>query len=243
MLDPVRAKLRILGLTAITFFGGVLFASGMEWTAGSHAATLLQQAPNRAEVRPVAELSEAFVAISEAVTPAVVSIYTVRTERLSARGRAVPEQLREFFGLPPEGDSSGEEQEVPMPGSGSGFLITSDGYVMTNNHVVQGAERIQVTLQDRSVHTATVVGRDPTTDVAVIKLEGNGFPTVRFGDPSETQVGEWVLAIGNPLGLDFTVTAGIVSAKGRPLEILQQTLEGDARGYAVERVCSVCEAR
>jgi serine protease Do len=231
MLDPVRAKARILGLTTATFFGGVLLASGMEWTTGSHAATLLQQPPARSEVRPVAELSEAFVAISEAVTPAVVSIYTERTQRLSDRQRAIPEQFRDLFGLP-RGDEEGEE--VPMPGSGSGFLITRDGYVMTNNHVVEGAETITVTLQDRSVHQARLVGRDPTTDVAVIKLEGNDFPAVRFGDPYETKVGEWVLAIGNPLGLDFTVTAGIVSAKGRPLQILQNNLEGEAAGYAVE---------
>jgi serine protease Do len=230
MLDPVRAKARIIGLTTAAFFGGVLLASGMEWTAGSHAATLLQQPPAASEVRPLAELSEAFVAISEAVTPAVVSIYTERTQRVTARGRALPEEFREFFGIPPEGEGG----EVPMPGTGSGFLISRDGYVMTNNHVVEGAEQIKVTLMDRTVHDARIIGRDPTTDVAVIKLDGEDFPAVLFGDPQETRVGEWVLAIGNPLGLDFTVTAGIVSAKGRPLQILQNSLEGEAAGYAVE---------
>ena len=230
MLDPVRAKARIIGLTALAFFGGVLIASGMEWTAGSHAATLLQQAPTRSETRPVAELSEAFVAISEAVTPAVVSIYT--ESRTTRGGGEVPEQLREFFRLPP-GMEEGEP--VPQPGGGTGFIITEDGYVMTNNHVVEGAETILVTLHDRTVHEARVIGRDPTTDVAVIKLEGSGYPVVRFGDPAGTRVGEWVLAIGNPLGLDFTVTAGIVSAKGRPLDILRQSLSGtDAAGYAIE---------
>jgi serine protease Do len=230
MLDPVRAKARIIGLTALAFFGGVLLASGMEWTAGSHAATLLQQAPARSETRPVAELSEAFVAISEAVTPAVVSIYTEST-REPRGGREIPDQLREFFRLPP-----GTEEGVPEPqqGGGTGFIITDDGYVMTNNHVVQDAETITVTLHDRTVHQARVIGRDPTTDVAVIKLEGNGYPVVRFGDPSSTRVGEWVLAIGNPLGLDFTVTAGIVSAKGRPLNILRTNLDQESQGYAVE---------
>jgi serine protease Do len=231
MLDPVRAKARIIGLTAIAFFGGVLLASGMEWTTGSHAATLLQQPPARSETRPVAELSEAFVAISESVTPAVVSIYTESTREM--RGdREIPEQLREFFRLPP-GMEEGEP--IPQEGGGTGFLISEDGYVMTNNHVVEGAETITVTLNDRTVHQARVIGRDPTTDVAVIKLEGSGYPAVRFGDPDETRIGEWVLAIGNPLGLDFTVTAGIVSAKGRPLDILSRSLYGtEAAGYAIE---------
>ena len=95
-----------------------------------------------------------------------------------------------------------------MEASGSGFLISKDGYIMTNNHVVEDAQRIKVMLQDRREFDARVVGRDPTTDVAVIKIEGTGFPAVRLGDPTSTRVGEWVLAIGNPLGLDFTVTAG-----------------------------------
>ena len=124
---------------------------------------------------------------------------------------------------------------IPQEGGGTGFLITEDGYVMTNNHVVEEADVITVTLNDRSVHDARVVGRDPTTDVAVIKLEGGDFPVVRFGDPSAMEVGEWVLAIGNPLGLDFTVTAGIVSAKGRPLDILRNSIgDLEVAGYAVE---------
>lgn len=230
MLDPVRAKLRILGLTTVTLFAGVLLASAMQWPASSRASTILQQPPSRSDTRPMAELSGAFVAISDAVTPAVVSIQTQRTLRIPENHpRELPERLRDLFQLPPEGG------EIPQSGGGTGFLITPDGYVMTNNHVVEGAELITVTLNDRTVHQARVVGRDPTTDVAVIKLEGNNFPVVRFGDPHETRVGEWVLAIGNPLGLDFTVTAGIVSAKGRPLEILRAHIgDVEQRGYAVE---------
>lgn len=221
MLDPVRAKARLIGYTAAAFIGGVLLASGMEWTAGSHAATLFQMgAPSSSEVRPVAELSDAFISISESVTPAVVNI---RTEQLRSMSNArVPEQFREFFRLP-EGERGG--QPVPLQGEGTGFVISSDGYVMTNNHVVEGADRIVVIMQDRREFPATVVGRDPTTDVAVIKIEGSDFPTVRLGDPQNTKVGEWVLAIGNPLGLDFTVTAGIVSAKGRGLPIIRSTLQ------------------
>ena len=216
MLDPVRAKARILGLTALTFFGGVLFASGMEWTAGSHAATLLQSVPAAKDVKPIADLSEAFVAISDAVTPAVVNIQTEQTQRMPQGHPEIPEPFRRFFNVPPNGENG---RPIPMRASGSGFLLSPDGYIMTNNHVVEGANTITVILHDRREFQAKVVGRDPNTDIAVIKIDGSRFPNVRLGDPDRLRVGEWVLAIGNPLGdLDFTVTAGIVSAKGRPLD-------------------------
>jgi serine protease Do len=221
MLDPVRAKARIIGFTAIAFLGGVVLASGMEWTAGSYAASLLQSPPAAQEVRPVAELSEAFVAIAESVTPAVVNIQVERPGRSGAGSSDLPDSFRRFFDIP-EDDGEPRLQQ----GAGSGFLISSDGYIMTNNHVVEDATQILVILKDRREFNARVVGRDPNTDIAVIKLEGTGFPSVRLGDPERTRVGEWVLAIGNPLGnLDFTVTAGIVSAKGRPLDIIRQTTQ------------------
>jgi len=97
--------------------------------------------------------------------------------------------------------------------------VSADGYILTNNHVVADADKVTVTLLDKRVFKAKVVGRDPSTDVAVIKIDGNNFPTLSLGDDSKARVGEWVLAIGNPLGLDFTVTAGIISAKGRSREL------------------------
>ena len=97
----------------------------------------------------------------------------------------------------------------------TGFIISKYGYILTNNHVVEGADRLTIALTDHRTFKGTVVGRDPTTDVAVIKIDGKELPTVPFGEDERTRIGEWVLAIGNPLGLDFTVTAGIVSAKGR----------------------------
>jgi len=224
MLDPVRAKARLIGFAGAAFIGGVALASAMEWTAGSHAASLLQSQPSTQEVRPVAELSEAFVAISESVTPSVVNIRTERTTRRSARGHPpVPEAWRRFFDIPEGG--GGDMPAVPQEAGGTGFLISSDGHIMTNNHVVEGAEKITVILRDRREYPAQIVGRDPTTDIAVIRIEGSGFPAVRLGNPEATRVGEWVLAVGNPLGLDFTVTAGIVSAKGRPLPIIRETLQ------------------
>ena len=103
---------------------------------------------------------------------------------------------------------------TPEEASGSGFIVSADGYILTNNHVVADADKVTVTLLDKRMFKAKVVGRDPTTDVAVIKIDGTNLPSLQLGDDAKSRVGEWVVAIGNPLGLDFTVTAGIISAKG-----------------------------
>jgi serine protease Do len=213
MLDPVHAKARMIGVTAASFVGGVLLASGMEWTTGSHAATFFQQAPSSQDVAPLAELSESFISIAESVTPAVVSI---RTERDAPE---IPESFRDQFRgfLPPS--------NRPQVAGGTGFIISADGYILTNNHVVQDANVISVVTMDRREFPAELIGRDPTTDVAVIRIDADNLPTVRIGDPDETRVGEWVLAVGNPLGLDFTVTAGIVSAKDRGIGIIQNSID------------------
>jgi serine protease Do len=233
MLDPVRAKAKVIAVTAASFVGGVLLASGMEWTTGIQASTLFQAGPPAQDVRPIAELSEAFISIAESVTPAVVSISTQRSARVTRGEDESLDALRRFFQLPPGGG------QAPQRAGGTGFIISDDGYIITNNHVVEGADRITVVLLDRREYVAELIGRDPTTDVAVIRIEGRGLPTVRLGNPDAVRVGEWVLAIGNPLGLDFTVTAGIVSAKGRGIGIIGETLRSNERNneiavYAVE---------
>ena len=196
----------------LAFFGGLVFASAFDLTQQSHAQQAQPGKPNPQEVKPLADASNAFVSISEHVTPAVVSIEIERTaRRADPRSRRVPPDLQDFF-------RQFEDRIDPQPtqGNGSGFIVTRDGYILTNNHVVQDADRMTVRMTDGRVFRAKLVGRDPTTDVAVIKIEaGTNLPTVTFGDDNTTRVGEWVLAIGNPLGLDFTVTAGIVSAKSR----------------------------
>ena len=124
----------------------------------------------------------------------------------------LPPMFRYFFGLP-------ESQEYEQQGSGSGVIIRPDGYIVTNNHVVQGATKIEVTLNNNKSYEARVIGTDPATDVALIKIDAEGLPIVPFGDSDQLRLGEWVLAIGSPLGeqLKGTITAGIVSAKGRSL--------------------------
>ena len=135
----------------------------------------------------------------------------------SERRRLIPSPFDDFFDQP--------DQQRRKRGEGTGFIISKDGFIMTNNHVVEGATKLTVRLFDRREFTAKVVGRDPDTDVAIIKIDGASLPAVSFGDSDSVRVGEWVLAIGNPLGEEssFTVTAGIVSAKGRPLRGLPNT--------------------
>jgi serine protease Do len=207
MPDPVRAKLKLIGFTAVAFTGGILLASGLDLTAGSHAATVLQTPPTRQDVQPVADLSQAFISIAESVTPAVVAIETERNGGGRGRGQEVPEDLRRMFPF------RFPDQDVPQEARGSGFIISEDGYIITNNHVVQDADKINVVLQDNRHLTARLVGRDPNTDIAVVKVEGR-FPVVRMASSEEARIGEWVLAIGNPLDLGITVTSGIISAKG-----------------------------
>jgi serine protease Do len=233
MLDPVRAKLKVVGVTAGAFAGGVLLASGLEWTAGSHAATVLQstEQPSRQDVRPVAELSQAFISIAESVTPAVVSIETERSQRSTRRRGQEDEEEGQGFPFPfpiPQGPQG------PQQASGSGFLISDDGYIITNNHVVAEADQINVILSDNRQLRARLVGRDPLTDVAVIKIDGQRFPAVRLGRSEDVRIGEWVLAIGNPLDLGTTVTSGIVSAQGRTLNNLIGNTAGENGRWAIE---------
>jgi serine protease Do len=217
-MSRTLARARLGLVAAGAFFGGLIVAAGVNLTPFGYAQ---QQAtapkPSAQEVKPLADASQAFVSIADHVTPAVVSIQTERraTTRANPRQRGqIPPGLEEFFD-----QFDPRRQQQPSRGSGSGFIVSPDGYVLTNNHVVADADRVNVTLMDKRVFKARVVGRDPSTDVAVLKIEGDRFPAVTFGNDGTTRVGEWVLAIGNPLGLDFTVTAGIVSAKGRSGEL------------------------
>jgi serine protease Do len=172
-----------------------------------------------------------FTELVEQVGPAVVNIRTLERARGSAQlpggmDEEMQEFFRRFFGQPAPG-TPGTPRQAPRPnrpqdeeaqprGVGSGFILSTDGFVMTNAHVVEGAEEVLVTLPDKREFKAKVVGTpDKRTDVAVIKIDATGLPAVRIGDVSRLKVGEWVMAIGSPFGLENTVTAGIVSAKQR----------------------------
>ena len=166
------------------------------------------------------QLNQDFINISRGVTPAVVSISTVaKAQRRQFNPFRQPDQKDQemydfFFGHPQEGDTP---DETPADGVGSGVIVDAQkGFVLTNNHVIEGADNIRVNLPDGRDYRAVVVGTDPNTDLAVIRIEGRGpFVAATLGDSSHLKVGEWVLAIGNPFGLNSSVTAGIISAKGR----------------------------
>lgn len=157
-----------------------------------------------------------FTALIEKASPAVVKINTV--ERVKSRSNLrlpqgqqnIPDIFRHLF----------EPRRMPernVHSMGSGFIISSDGYILTNNHVIESADEIQVRLVDRREYTATVIGTDPRSDLALLKIDGEDLPTLKFADDKSLKVGEWVVAIGSPFGLDFSASAGIVSAIGRSI--------------------------
>ena len=170
-----------------------------------------------------------FTDLVEQVSPSVVNIRTSEKAKaaVAGGGNGMDEQMLEFFrrfGIPvppnmprgPRSERAPAPQEEAQPrGVGSGFILTSDGFVMTNAHVVEGADEVIVTLTDNREYKAKIIGADKRSDVAVVKIEATGLPAVKIGDVSRLKVGEWVMAIGSPFGLENTVTAGIVSAKQR----------------------------
>jgi serine protease Do len=172
-----------------------------------------------------AELPD-FVALVEKYAPAVVNISTVRTTRESGeRPRSRNEELDDFFRrfFPPRDGGRGGGRAFPRPQSlGSGFVLDSDGYILTNNHVVEGAQEILVRFSDRRELTAELIGADPPSDLALLKVDATSLPTLKMAESDDLKVGEWVLAIGSPFGFDYSVTAGIVSAKGRSLPTEQR---------------------
>jgi serine protease Do len=170
-------------------------------------------------------LSAAFRGAAKKALPAVVRVSVTTEARQTASGQRNPLE-RILPGFPNFDD---QPQRRGGRGSGSGFVFDPRGYIMTNNHVVENADRVLVTMVDGREYSATVVGRDPNTDVAVIKIEpqrGERLQAVEFGSSDDLYVGDWVIALGNPLNLQFTVTAGIVSAKGRNLGILNNDDSG-----------------
>lgn len=158
-----------------------------------------------------------FTKAAENSIHAVVHIKSTVKTPVSQQGRQrMIDPFEYFFGF---GDRGGQDYQYgnqqPAVGFGSGVIISKDGYIVTNNHVIDKANEIEVTLNDNSKYTARLIGTDPTTDIALLKIEGNDFAYIPFGDSDKVKVGEWVLAVGNPFNLTSTVTAGIVSAKGR----------------------------
>ena len=229
--------LKFGGLVALAFALGLLFAGLLDLPNRSSAQEQGRQAsaiapvpaPSIPAARPLQDLSEAFAAVAEHVKPSVVYIRSQRTEHANQQQppQRIPPGMERFF------SPRFRQQPEIEQGSGSGFIISADGYILTNNHVVEGAEQVTVRLLDRREFKAKVVGTDPNTDVAVLKIDARSLPPVALGNSDDSRVGEWVLAIGNPLGegLTFTVTSGIVSAKGRALSGLPGRGQGSIQDF------------
>jgi serine protease Do len=209
-----RFGLRSLVTVAFcSLLGGLLLASGFNLTGVSIAQTPPSVLPAPLD-GPRVEGS--FAPIAERLSPSVVNIRVTKVQKVEFGMPQLPggpfgEYFEKFFG-----DRGGFHGSRPVQGAGSGVIISSDGFILTNNHVVDNAEEVMVTLSDQREIKAEIIGRDPKTDLAVLKISGEReLPAARMGDSEALRVGDWVLAIGNPFGLGHTLTSGIVSAKGR----------------------------
>ncbi len=219
--------LKFGGLVGLAFGLGLLFAGLLDLPTRSSAQQVQGitpvVAPTTPETRNLMELSDAFSAVAEHIRPSVVYVKSQKTERAPQ----MPGGLDQFFRFH-------QQQPEIVRGTGSGFIVSSDGYILTNNHVVDGASKVTVRLLDRREFDAHVVGTDPATDVAVLKIDAKNLDPAPLGNSDDAKIGQWVLAVGNPLGegLAFTVTQGIVSAKGRALgargEAIQDFIQTDA---------------
>ncbi|MFA7418602.1 MAG: Do family serine endopeptidase [Melioribacteraceae bacterium] len=210
-------KKNILGTLSLVFIGivfGAVLVSGFGFVRPSYGDVKIG-----ADNPPVAQLNadaaafnNAFVQVAEKVTPSIVQIEVVSSVKSPNK---LQDQFHFFF---PFKDDSPREQQ----GGGSGIIISEDGYILTNNHVVENAKSVTVNLHDKREFEATVVGTDPSTDLAVIKIDAKKLPLAYLGDSDKIKVGQWVMAIGNPLALSSTVTAGIISATHRDIRIISE---------------------
>lgn len=199
-------------LLAKTLLTILLVVAGLHWSSSQQHLISIGDKPAAAEqgfVRP-ANLS----AVVKQTAPAVVKIETVVQSRVETDPFLNDPFFRQFFG------AQGLPRTQVQTGMGSGFIVSEDGYIVTNHHVIDGASQIQVTLATDKSYTARVVGADRELDLAVLKINPTGkLPTLQFGSSEKIEVGDWVIAIGNPYGLDHTITVGVISAKGRPVNI------------------------
>ena len=229
-MSRTREWLKFGVLVSITVVAAVVLLGAIGQSSQARDATAFerpahelipaqQPAPLPAAAQPLGDLSSAFASVADLIKPAVVFIESDKYSTTDPHQNLRIPGMEFFF---PRG-----APQTPrlQRGTGSGFIISPDGYIMTNNHVVEGADKVRVRLLDKREFDAKVVGRDSLTDVAIVKIDAKNLPVATFGNSDSLRVGEWVLAVGNPLGqaFSFTVTAGIVSAKGRLLSGLQRS--------------------
>ncbi|MDH7493693.1 MAG: Do family serine endopeptidase [Candidatus Saccharicenans sp.] len=221
---------KYLWIGAISFLAGILVTGYILLSPDRPAAVPSPEKPGPAlnhhllaaeKPLPAPEtvLNQDFVRIVEKVGPAVVRVVAERVEQMPTFGFEEDWPFQDFwdrfFGTPPR--SRDRQREYRSQAEGSGFFISADGYILTNNHIVEKAVKVRISTIEGKEYEAKPIGRDAATDLALLKVEGKNFPYAVLGDSSAIKVGEWVLAIGNPFGMEHSVTAGIISAKGRQL--------------------------
>lgn len=217
----MNRKQFFLGIILASLIGGVVALAGANYLSRQNSATNFSEKQESSFVNWLNNEKFTvpdginFVAAAGLVTPAVVHVKSTVNVPQGQRGA---DPFEEFFGfrMPDRGQAPREGRS-----SGSGVIISSDGYIVTNNHVIENSSRIDISLEDNTRYSARVIGTDPTTDLALLKIEAEGLPFVKFGDSDQVKVGQWVLAVGNPFDLTSTVTAGIISAKARNIGILR----------------------
>ncbi len=211
----MKAK-RIIGSMLLAVLGGIIAVIIYSTIEKDESHTLIQESPRMRYVNlpsPSEDGPSNFTLAAEIAVDAVVHV------KMKAFREGSGNPFYDFFFGTPE--SSDEPRVV---GYGSGVILTSDGYIVTNNHVIEGSQAVEVVLNDKRTYDATVVGLDPTTDLAVLKIDSDNLPFLEFGNSDKLRLGEWVLAVGNPYNRTSTVTAGIVSAKARNINILRAEL-------------------
>ena len=213
MKHPQRLSLVVALVLVVGFAGGIFFMTSLgasRHESDEPRASIPVITPQGKDL--LNAFSVAFESAAARVNPSIVSISTksVKKVRDPFGGMFGDDMMRRFFGMP-----KGGEQSQTVRSLGSGVIVSDDGYILTNNHVVDGADELTVKLENDKSFSAKVVGRDPQSDVAVIKIEAKGLPEASLGNSDSARIGQWVIAVGNPFNLSHTVTAGIISAKGR----------------------------
>lgn len=217
MVNNLKKSIGMILVAAVAGFAGAGAYSLINDPAGSAKTVAISEKQPAQLVSQSRAAGEAgameFVAASESTVPAVVHVTTTYGATSSNNQSYNP--FQDFFW-----GERGFRSPAPAMSSGSGVIITDDGYIVTNNHVVANSDKVEITLNDKRTLVAKVIGTDPSTDLALLKIDDKGLPFIPYGNSDVVRVGEWVLAVGNPFNLTSTVTAGIVSAKGRNIHIL-----------------------
>jgi len=219
---------KYLGLFAVAGLGGLAAVGVTKLVDDKYADNFSENHLARyASLNDVTSRPD-FVEVADLVTPTVVHIVTTVEQTPQKQSQEI--NPFDFFGNPGFGF---EMPNTPRSGSGSGVIISADGYIVTNNHVIDGATKIRVILNDKREYNAELLGKDPNTDLAVLRIDEKNLPFALVGNSDEVKVGQWVLAVGNPFNLTSTVTAGIVSAKGRNLNLLRDQRNPESQ-YSIE---------